>query len=99
MDSVNATSQAYIDSTMIHETGHLLSQSLWKDSNDEHAWKNAISTDGRTPSIYARDSPKEDFSESLVMYVLTKGTPNESATKILFPKRYELLDKILNNRH
>jgi type VI secretion system secreted protein VgrG len=89
-----AWSQEFSDSTMIHEGGHTYSQDLWKDAATKKAWDDAIKSDPNSPSKYADNSPGEDFSESLVMYSLSKGTPCEDTAKKLYPKRYETLDNM-----
>ncbi len=86
--------QEFTDSTMIHEGGHTYSRDLWKDPATMKGWDDAIKSDLSSPSRYADNSPGEDFSESLVMYSLSKGTPCEDTAKKLYPKRYETLDKM-----
>jgi hypothetical protein len=87
-------SQESTDSTMIHEGGHTYSTSLWADESKKAAWKKAIHKDGRSPSKYADSSTDEDFSESLVMYSLSKGTQCEKAAKALYPNRYKALNDL-----
>jgi len=88
-------SQPFTDSTMIHEGGHAYSQDLWNDAAKKQAWQNAINSDQpNSPSKYADNSIGEDFSESLVMYSLSKGTPCEATAKKLYPNRYKLLDSM-----
>jgi len=87
-------SQEFTDSTMIHEGGHTYSQDVWKDPDTKKAWHDAIKSDPNSPSKYADNSPDEDFSESLVMYSLSKGTRCEDTAKTLYPKRYKTLDKM-----
>jgi type VI secretion system secreted protein VgrG len=94
MPPSNASSQAFIDSTVIHETGHLLSEKLWSNPNAKSAWESAITADARRPSTYSARAPTEDFSESLVMYTLSKGTPGEVAARKLFPNRDNILDSV-----
>jgi len=86
--------QAFTDSTMIHEGGHAYSIALWKDAGKKTDWKKAITDDGRSPSRYADSSIGEDFSESLVMYSLSKGTKCEATAKKLYPKRYAKLEAL-----
>lgn len=86
--------QAFVDSTSIHEGGHAYSLALWKDPEKKKAWEAAIKKDGRSPSTYADSSTGEDFSESLVMYSLSKGTECEAAAKARYPARYEALDAL-----
>lgn len=90
----NAWSQPFTDSTTIHEGGHTYSNDLWKDAAQKKAWEEAIKKDKQAPSKYAESSSSEDFSESLVMYSLSKNTPCEEAARTLYPARYEALDKL-----
>lgn len=87
-------SQEFTDSTMIHEGGHSYSNDLWSDEDQKKAWEKAMSSDGRSPSKYADSSTDEDFSESLVMYSLSKGTACEATAKQLYPNRYKSLDEL-----
>jgi uncharacterized Zn-binding protein involved in type VI secretion len=86
--------QSDVDRELIHEGGHTYSGDLWDDSARKKAWKDAIKKDVRSPSSYADSAPTEDFSESLVMYSLSKGTPCETYAKKLFPARYEEFDQL-----
>ena len=88
----NNWSQEFTDSTMIHEGGHTYSQDLWNNNDTKKAWQKAIDDDKRAPSGYAESSINEDFSESLVMYSLSKGTSCEATAKTLYPNRYKTLD-------
>jgi uncharacterized Zn-binding protein involved in type VI secretion len=90
----SAMGQADVDHELIHEGGHTYSGDLWNDSARKDAWKEAIKKDARSPSSYADSAPTEDFSESLVMYTLSKGTPCEEYAKKLYPARYAELDKL-----
>jgi uncharacterized Zn-binding protein involved in type VI secretion len=92
--TTNAWTQEFTDSTMIHEGGHTYSGKLWSDDAKKKAWEKAISDDKRAPSKYAGSSSSEDFSESLVMYSLSKGTPCEATAKKLYPSRYKALDDL-----
>ncbi len=92
----SAASQARNDSNMIHESGHTFSKDLWAAKPAEKtAWQDAITKDGKLPSKYAGSSIDEDFSESLVMYSLSKGTPCEEYAKKLYPERYKKLDELM----
>jgi hypothetical protein len=86
--------QADVDHELIHEGGHTYSADLWDSSAKKDAWNDAIKKDARSPSTYADSAPTEDFSESLVMYSLSKGTPCEEYAKKLFRARYAELDKL-----
>lgn len=90
--------QAFIDSTMIHEGGHVYSGDLWKDPKKQKQWEDAIKKDKCPPSTYAQNSSKEDFSESLVMYSLSKGTKCEDAAKARYPERYKILDEMFKKK-
>jgi type VI secretion system secreted protein VgrG len=87
-------SQEFTDSTMIHEGGHSYSENLWSDADKKKAWEKAMSSDGRSPSKYADSSTDEDFSESLVMYSLSKGTKCEGVARQLYASRYKACDDL-----
>lgn len=84
--------QAFVDSTAIHEGGHAYSAALWSDPAVKAKWQAAIVSDDLAPSTYAEASPAEDFSESLVMYSLSKGTKCEAPARARYPERYKTLD-------
>ncbi|GAB7522129.1 hypothetical protein [Paraburkholderia sp. 2C] len=86
--------QQYVDSTMLHETGHLWSESLWKDSAQKQAWLDAVTNDVHAPSRYAMNNMNEDFAESANMYWSSKGTPCEVEGRKRYPARYAYFDKI-----
>lgn len=88
-------SQPFTDSTMIHEGGHAYSSNLWKNEKHKSDWTSAIKKDAVAPSVYAESSETEDFSESLVMHSLSKGTKCEKFAKKIYPARYKLLDILL----
>jgi hypothetical protein len=87
--------QEFCDSTAIHEGGHAYSADLWKDSKTKDEWEKMMAKDDRSPSTYADSASTEDFSESLVMYSLSKNTKCERAARKLFPNRYAALDELL----
>ncbi len=89
-------SQEFTDSTMIHEGGHSYSKNLWSDNDKKTAWETAMRGDGKSPSKYADSSTDEDFSESLVMYALSKGTTCEATAKQLYPNRYKAMDELFS---
>lgn len=86
--------QDRLDSNTIHEGGHTYSQELWKDAKNKTEWENAIKADDQAPSQYAENAPTEDFSESLVMYSLAKGTPCEAVARSIYPNRFAVFDKL-----
>ena len=67
---------------------------LWNDPKVKKTWEDAIAADKTPPSTYAEKSTGEDFSESLVMYSLSKGTKCEAPARMLYPQRYKTLDEM-----
>ncbi len=83
------------DETVVHESGHSFSKTIWPNDSDWNGWRDAMKADGRSVSKYADSSKDEDFSESLVMYTLSHGTSCEATARALFPHRYAKLDALL----
>lgn len=94
------SSQHELTSSLVHETGHVLSSRAWgPDSVAGAGWANyraAIAADGLTPSEYAKDAPTEDFSESLTLYQLVQGTPEEAEVRAMFSHRFAIIDQLLS---
>jgi hypothetical protein len=92
-------SQAYMDQSFIHETGHILSRSSWGDDSQSDPrwadWNAAVTADGIVPSGYGKKSPDEDFAETLVIYMTVRGTPQEAELRALMPERFKILDRLL----
>lgn len=86
--------QRYIDSTMLHETGHQVSEALWKNPAMKQRFEDAISSDGQAPSQYARRNANEDFAESGNMYWSSKGTPCEAEGRKRYPARFAYFDSV-----
>jgi hypothetical protein len=86
--------QRYIDSTMLHETGHQVSEALWKDPAMKRRFEDAIASDGQAPSQYARRNANEDFAESGNMYWSSKGTPCEAEGRKRNPARFAYFDSV-----
>lgn len=86
--------QRYIDSTMLHETGPQVSETLWKDPVMKRRFEDAIASDGQAPSQYARRNANEDFAESGNMYWSSKGTPCEAEGRKRYPARFNYFDSI-----
>jgi hypothetical protein len=85
----------YIDSTMVHETAHQVSEALWSaDSGMRDAYRDAASSDGQSPSLYAQKNLNKDFAESANMYWTSKGTPCEEQGRTRYPARYRYFDSI-----
>ena len=88
--------QRYIDSTMVHETAHKVSEALWSnDPGMREAYRDAAGSDGQAPSLYAQKNINEDFAESANMYWSSKGTPCEAQGRTPYPARYRYFDSIL----
>lgn len=86
--------QRYVDSTMLHETGHLWSEALWRDPVKKQEWQDAIASDRQAPSQYAQSNITEDFAETANMYWSSKGTLCETEGRNRYRARYDYFDKI-----
>jgi hypothetical protein len=89
-----------MDQSIIHESGHILSQKNWgSNENDPRwdRWKAAEKSDGIFASQYSKNSPHEDFAETLVVYMNVKGTKQEAEMRAMMPERFKLLDELLGN--
>jgi hypothetical protein len=96
--TVDRQTQHACDASLIHETGHILSGRSWGPWQSDTrwaGWDEAAQKDGLVPSIYARSSRTEDFSEALTLYQLSKGTPLEAEYRAMFPARWAALDAVL----
>ena len=58
-------------------------------------WEAAMDADGVEPSGYATNSRGEDFSETLKLYMLVRGTPAEAQMRDVMPERFAILDRLL----
>jgi hypothetical protein len=88
-----------VAATLIHETGHVLTQRLWGGSYDGagwNDWKAAITADSFAASKYARNTPGEDFSETIELYTLSKNKPGFEELRQLMPARFKLLEQVLS---
>jgi hypothetical protein len=91
----NQQPQSILDASLVHETGHVISQQKWGGSYDGGKWKGwntAAAKDGIATSKYGRNSPGEDFSESLVLYQRVVGTPLEQEWRGIMPEKFKILD-------
>lgn len=88
------TQQQVLDGSLIHETGHILSGQEFGNA-EWAAWETAMSEDGISPSVYARSSREEDFSETLELYMLVRGTPQEAEIRAIMPERFAILDELV----
>lgn len=99
--SEHPQSQAVLNDSLIHETGHTLSMRRWGDDSSGRRWadwRNAIQRDGIRPSNYSANAPGEDFSESLVLYQRVRGTPQEAEVRAMMPERFRILDQLVGGR-
>lgn len=72
--------------------GDLFGKTTWAD------WKSAMKKDGVSASQYAKSSPDEDFAETLTLYMMVKGTPQEAELREIMPERFALMDSILSEQ-
>jgi hypothetical protein len=100
--SKNKTSQDYLQGTMIHETGHALSNKKWgEDAEKDKGWKpwrTAMKKDGFVASQYAKASVAEDFAEALQLYEQVHGKPQEYEIEQIMPERVKLIRKLLSGK-
>lgn len=101
--SKTAQPQQVVDSSMIHETGHILSQKNWGTDYTGDKWKpwrDAMKADGNSVSEYSHGSgsPGEDFAEALLVYQGYKGTKQEADMKAKFGNRYKLIEELLSGK-
>ncbi|MBL8951015.1 MAG: peptidoglycan-binding protein [Myxococcaceae bacterium] len=91
-------SQDNLDVSLIHETGHILSQQKWGGDDDPRwkPWQDAMKADGVSASDYAKKAQGEDFSETLKLYQMVKGKkPQEDEMRALMPERFKIIDQLL----
>jgi hypothetical protein len=90
---------AQIVSSMLHETGHILSEQRWSSDGQSRWWKDwrkAMQNDIIFPSRYAMQSPDDDFAETLSLYYAIQGRSQEKELRGLMPERFRILDKIVS---
>jgi peptidoglycan hydrolase-like protein with peptidoglycan-binding domain len=94
-------SQTFLDGSLIHETGHTLSQQKWGNDNDPRwkPWQDAMKADGVHASKYAKNAQGEDFAETLKLYQMVKGTPQEAEMRALMPERFKIIDGLLAGKN
>lgn len=99
--TASARNQGQLDGTMIHESGHGLSDATfgpWNAKDPSAGWKEymeAAKKDHRSVSAYGNTDGKEDFSEMFVIYQRFKGTPEEAKFKAYYPNRWAMMDKVM----
>jgi hypothetical protein len=99
--SVAGSDQKFFDSTMIHESSHVLHKDIITnvDPDFNTKWDTAMIADGKSVSDYADNNLTEDFAESSTAYRISKNTPCEDKFKSLYPERYKLLEKAYYNKN
>jgi hypothetical protein len=101
--------QDFMASALVHEVGHIISNSAWGDDVNDlrwNAWKKAMIKDGFATSRYGSGTVSDeetngrgsafsdDFAEAILLYMQVKGTSAADEMRKLFPNRFELLDAL-----
>lgn len=92
-DPVTVHSRAsisYFNESICHEVGHHIDKKL-NEISLTTKWKQAQKADGNFYREYSKQSPKEDFADTVSQYVMNK----ENCRKT-FPHRTTLLEKLLH---
>jgi hypothetical protein len=87
-----------LTATVLHESGHNLSLTKWgtdPSSPDWQRWAAAEKSDGTSASSYANTNAFEDFAETFVLYLTTRGTKAGDELRKIFPGRWQLMDGLL----
>ena len=90
-------SQQVMETSMVHETGHIISGRVWGDDTNDPRWgtyKAAMAKDNVVASGYGRSSPADDFAEGWALYNTVKGKPQEAELRALMPERWKLFDQL-----
>ncbi len=90
-------SQATLNASLIHESGHAMSHNEWGPETSDprwNRWRQASQSDPSSASAYAKKSLDEDFAETLTLYSQVVGTPQEAAVRALMPERFKILDEL-----
>jgi hypothetical protein len=97
----NAQPQSTLTNTLLHESGHVLSQRRLGTSPSTDAkwkeWAEASKKDGQVPSQYARASQQENFAETFVLYHRVRKTPEEGAARRSFPNTFKIIDELYHH--
>lgn len=90
--------QAFLDTSFLHETSHILSKRMWGTdptrSSGWAQWEAAKRQDGTSVSGYGNQDIQEDFSETVVQYSIYKGGWYDSQARRLWGNRFKILDEI-----
>jgi hypothetical protein len=90
-----------LETTLIHETGHAISNKAWGDDTKKakwDAWRKARTDDGVSVSTYGDSSDAEDFAESWMLFSTAYGTALEAEVRTLIPNRVKLMDSFMQNK-
>jgi hypothetical protein len=90
-----------LETALIHETGHAISNQKWGDDTTKakwNAWRTARTADGISVSSYADSSDAEDFAESWVLFSSAYGTALEAEVRALIPNRVKLMDAFMEHK-
>src|SRR5215207_5954462 len=98
--SANA-SLVELETTLIHATGHAISNRKWGDDTTKAKWddwRKARTADGISVSTYGDSSDAEDFAESWVLFSTAYGTPLEAEARKLIPNRVKLMEGFMEHK-
>lgn len=89
--------QHSVDGTFIHEAAHLWSRKVWGPDGSPGwtDWEARMKSDGFHASLYGRHNAAEDVAETVTLYHIVKGTPQEASIRALFPARFAYLDQVI----
>lgn len=87
-----------IETTMLHESGHVVSNKAWGDDNKDakwDPWRQAMKADGLKLSKYATSSESEDFAEAWVLFAPAYLSARRREVKALIPNRFALMEGLV----
>lgn len=87
-----------IETTMLHESGHVVSNKAWGDDATDakwDPWREAMKKDNVQLSKYGKSSESEDFAEAWALFAPAYGKPRESEVKALIPNRFKLMEGLI----
>jgi hypothetical protein len=88
-----------IETTLLHETGHSISNRIlggqWTDKPWDK-WRDAMKADGMSVSRYGKSSVAEDFAESWALWMPVRWTPAATEVRALIPNRVKDMETIYN---
>jgi hypothetical protein len=90
-----------LETTLIHETGHAISNKKWGDDTTKakwNDWRKARTDDGISVSTYGDSSDAEDFAESWMLFSSAYGTALEAEVRTLIPNRVKLMDGFMEHK-